>query len=171
MESERAKEAEAQREAKELKGKNNIAPQTGLLHDDIEAESERAKKTEAQRQAKDLKDKNNITPPTGSLLDDIDKKRQSCSKHIENSALKQDFNNSDDMNSSDMDFVIDEIPEAQQCVSPQTTALATHHEDLCGIGIMIKQNTSGQYFVVEMFPTVHRCIKWHIFLIHMFLLC
>ena len=137
-----------------------------------EMESERAKEGEAQREAKELKGKNNIAPPTGSLLDDIDKKRQSCSKNIENSALKQDSNNSDDMNSSDMDFVIDESPEAQQCVSPHTTALATHHEELCGIGIMIKQNASGQYVVVEMFPTVHRCIQsMHIFLIHMFLLC
>ena len=121
---------------------------------------ERAAEANEQREAKELQGKTAFDKP---LLSDLNEKRECMTKTIQHSlaALEEpacktnhldgsDTSNTN-LDTSEIDYVIDEIPETQM-VSPQKEARGAGEQ--CGIGIMIAQNAAAQYVVVNMFPTV-----------------
>jgi len=126
-----------------------------------ELAEERATEGAAERSAKELHGK---MPLEGNLVDDLNQKRQFMADTTEKCAgeqpqmLKSDPSadsdkSSADLNNSDMDYVIDEIPENDPEPESNVAPIAAPAE-MCGIGIMIAHNTAGHYVVVTMVPTV-----------------
>lgn len=119
-------------EREQLQSFERRIPNKKKLQEEAE---ERALEAAAQREAKEVPGKQD------SLLSKLNKKRQSISEKMEQYVTSQQHL---DQAAIETSFVIDEIPEHQS--GDEVTS--------CGIGIMISQNATGQYVVVDIFPEV-----------------
>jgi hypothetical protein len=98
------------------------------------------------------------------LLDELNKKRKSMSERIEQCAASQQSakqsgeihqiavkspRGSADLDTGEMDYVIDEIPVPTATVAKRESA-----PESCGIGIMIAQDNVGRFVIIRILPTV-----------------
>ena len=105
-------------------------------------EAERAAESAAQREAKEVAnthDNRELNTAKANLLLDLSLKLNAPVVKVMSPASKS-------LDASDMDYVIDEIPE-QESGSP---CKQSAEEDLCGIGITIAQNREKSYVVLDM---------------------
>ena len=127
-----------------------------------ELEEERVLEAEEQRQAKEiLLSSQNLE---NNLLDELNKKRKSMSERIEQCVASQQpakqgdeaqhcSSHSPELDTSELDYVIDEIPALAATVAKGEGPVAAASEP-CGIGIMIAQDNHAQFVIIRMFPTV-----------------
>ena len=141
-------------ERKELQSFEQQIPNKQRLQDE---EHERVIEAAAQRAAKEAQVKSNLDT---NMLTEFEAKRKSLSHprrksseslKLENVRSPQEANKSLDLDASDMDYVIDEIPE-EICSPEKETGSAA--DTLCGIGVMLSQNAAGLYVVVEISSSV-----------------
>lgn len=113
---------------------------------------ERAAEANEQRESKELQGKTACEKP---FLSDLNEKRESMTKIIQQSlATDEEQKSKTDLDTSEVDYVIDEIPETQVVTPEKHPAQGTAGREQCGIGIMIAQNAAGQFLVANMFSTV-----------------
>ena len=127
-----------------------------------ELEEERVLEAEEQRQAKEILVSSQR--PNNDLLDELNNKRKSMSERIEQCVasqqpakqgheMQQCTLKSPELDTSELDYVIDEIPVLAATFAKEEASSAAASEP-CGIGIMIAQDNRGRFVVIRMFPTV-----------------